>query len=132
MILLPLIHVELVSATEHFTTTALLDSGATLSFIPYEMAEILGLIPTTKPTPIPVSTAGGTSRFFPVRLERLSLLVGGKIFSDFSDVSVLVPTRPEHDLPYVILGRDTIFTRFHVTFKEKVKKFVLVHHKWAQ
>jgi predicted aspartyl protease len=64
MILLPLIHVELVSATEHFTTTALLDSGATLSFIPYEMADILGLIPATNPTPIPVSTAGGNEPIF--------------------------------------------------------------------
>ena len=53
---------------------------------------------------------------------------GGKIFSDFRNLMVLVPSR-ERDLPYVILGRDTVFKRFHITFKENIKKFVIKHHK---
>jgi hypothetical protein len=129
VIFLPLIHVELASESETFTTIGLLDSGATLSFIPYELAEILDVIPENR-TNIPVETAGGSADFFPLTLKRLSLLVGGKIFSDFRNIHLLVPP-PERDLPYVILGRDYVFKRFHVTFRENIRKYELVHHKWA-
>ena len=127
IILLPLIHVELESETERLTTIGLLDSGATLTFIPFEIADILGVIPD-KPKFQNVTTAGGIVPFFKVRIKRLSLLSGGKIFSDFRNLMVLVPSR-ERDLPYVILGRDTVFKRFHTTFKENIKKFVIKHHK---
>ena len=123
--------VELVSETEIISTTALLDSGATLSFIPYEIAEILDVIPQ-KQTLIDVETAGGPSRFFPVRLKKLSVFAGGEILSEFVNPAVLVPTDRVNDLPYAILGRDLFFKRFHVTFMEKKKKVILVHHKWAK
>jgi predicted aspartyl protease len=122
--------VELVSENETFTTIALLDSGATTTFIPYEMAGILGLVPE-KPESGPVVTAGGDAPFFPAIVKKLAILVGGKILTEFSNIDVLVPALPERDLPYVILGRDSVFKRFHITFKENVKKFVLKHHKLA-
>jgi hypothetical protein len=131
IILLPLIHVELISETETLTTIGLLDSGATSSFIPYEIADILGLIPEN-PKSIPVETAGGGADFFPVKLKRLSLLLSGKIFSDFPNIVMLVPSQKDRDLPYVILGRDSVFRRFYITFKENIKKFIVQHHKWAR
>ena len=131
MILLPLIHVELVSDTGRLTTIGLLDSGATISFIPYEIADILDLIPEN-PRRIDVETAGGTANFFPVELKRLSLLSGEKIFSDFPNLVMLVPSERERDLPYVILGRNSVFKRFYITFKDNIRKFVIVHHKWAR
>lgn len=130
-ILLPLIHVELASKTEKLTTTGLLDTGATDSFIPYEIADILELIPED-PKGQRVETAGGATQFFPVKLRSLNLLTGGKIFSEFPNFKVLVPSQPERDLPYTILGRDSIFRRFHITFKENIKKFVIEHHKWTR
>ena len=131
MILLPLIQIELVSDTEQLTTIGLLDSGATTTFIPYEIADILDVIPEeTQSTD--VQTAGGAANFFPVQLKRLSLLAGGKIFSDFRNFVVLVPSQRERDLPYVLLGRKSIFKRFYITFKENIKKFVIEHHKWAR
>lgn len=132
MILLPLIQVELVSETENLTTIGLLDSGATTSFIPYEIADILELLPEEAGQPINVETAGGKARFFPIKLKRLSLLAGGRIFSDFRNLGVLVPTGQERDLPYVILGRDSVFNRFYITFKENIKKFIMEHHKWVR
>jgi predicted aspartyl protease len=130
VILLPLVHVELVSETETFTTIGLLDSGATTTFIPYEMADILGLIPE-KPESGSVVTAGGDAPFFPAKVKKLAILIGGKILTEFANIRVLVPAQPERDLPYVILGRDSVFKRFHITFKENVKKFILEHHKLA-
>jgi predicted aspartyl protease len=132
MILLPLIHVELVSDTVTFTTIALIDSGATLTFMPYEIADILEVNPHEVRQTVPVETAGGLSDFVPVSLKRLSLLAGEKIFSDYYNITVLVPPNPSRDLPYVLLGRDSIFNRFHITFEEKIKKFVVQHHKWAR
>ncbi len=131
IVLLPLLQVELVSNTAQLTTIALLDSGATTSFIPYEIADILDLIPET-PRSTDVVTAGGPANFFPIKLERLSLLAGGMPFSDFRKFRALVPFDSERDLPYVLLGRDSVFKRFYITFKENIKKFVMEHHKWAR
>ena len=114
-----------------FTTTALLDSGATDTFIPYEMAEILDLIPEN-PRGIDVETAGGSVGFFGAKLKKLSILMGGKIFYEFPNIKILVPSDPSRDLPYVILGRNSVFKRFYITFKENIKKFVIHHHKWAR
>lgn len=132
MILLPLIQVELVSETVNLSTIGLLDSGATSCFIPHEIAEILGVLPQKTKKKIGVETAGGKAEFILSKLKRLSLMGGGKIFSDFRNLSVLVPPDVKRDLPYVILGRNPIFDRFYVTFKEKIKKFVIEHHKWAR
>ncbi|GEM_PF-1617781 len=139
-ILLPLIQVELVSEKERLTTIGLVDSGANVSFIPYEIADILELIPeeVAERDLVKVFTAGGRADFFRVRLKRLSLLYKGTIFSDFNNFTVLVPFNPERtsplqrDLPYVVLGRDSIFRRFIVIFREKQRKFELIHHKWEE
>lgn len=130
IIFLPLIHVEVASEQQTFSTVALLDSGATLSFVPYEIADILGIIPEHR-TSIGVETAGGACDFFPVSLRRLSLVTGGRLYSDFKNIRVLVPS-PDRDLPYVILGRDYVFKRFHITFRENIRKYELQHHKHAK
>jgi hypothetical protein len=107
-----------------------LDSGATTSFIPHEIADILEVIPEN-PQSQAVETAGGRANFVPATLKKLSLLAGGNIFSEFPNFRVLISS-PERDLPYTILGRDTVFKRFHITFKENIRKFVIEHHKWAK
>jgi hypothetical protein len=65
VIFLPVIHVELTSETQEFTAIGLLDSGATTSFIPYEIAEILEILPKQRRC-IEVETAGGSCVFFSV------------------------------------------------------------------
>jgi len=100
-----------------------------MSFIPYEIADILGIIPEHHAN-IAVETAGGACDFFPVVLKRLSLITGGRVYTDFKNIHVLVPS-PERDLPYAILGRDYLFKRFHVTFRENIRKYELHHHKYA-
>jgi predicted aspartyl protease len=109
------------------------DSGSTDTFVPLEIAEILDLIPASHDRgETDVHTAGGSFRFYRVKLKNLSLLSGGSIFSEFSNLKVLVPQEMERDLPYSILGRNSIFRRFHITFVEKEHRFVLDHHKWAR
>jgi predicted aspartyl protease len=130
MILLPLVNVELMSDVETFSTIGLLDSGGTSTFIPFEMADMLGLVPENPPSS-PIVTAGGDAPFFPTVLKKLTVIIGGKTLTEFSNINVLVPAQQDKDLPYVILGRDSIFKRFHITFKENIKKFVLEHHKVA-
>jgi hypothetical protein len=130
MIHLPLIHVEVTSENAILTTTALLDSGATMSFLPYEITEILGITPV-KGVQIGVSTAGGACDFNPLRLKKLCLLFGGKPCAEFRNMRMLTPSPDKEDLPYIILGRDYVFKRFHVTFRENVRRFELNHHKYA-
>lgn len=129
VLFLPLIHVEVSSENEALTTIALLDSGATMSFLPYEIADILGANLMTG-NPIGVETAGGACDFRPLILKKLCLLSGGNPCSEFRNMHMLVPS-PDKDLPYVILGRDYVFKRFHVIFRENVRRFELIHHKYA-
>lgn len=129
-ILLPLLHVRLASEAESFSSVGLADSGATATFIPYEIANILDMIPNRDDRQeINVETAGGSCTFIPARIKKLSLISSENIISEFPNLPVLIPS-PERDLPYVILGRDSIFKKFVITFLEKKHKFILKHHKY--
>jgi len=135
---LPLIEVELKSEKQVTSTIGLIDSGATLTFIPYEIADILELVPNEPLQAHQISrvqTAGGIANFLSVKIRRLSVLHKGSIFSDFNNFTVYFPyaseveDRYKVDLPYAILGRDSIFKRFVITFLEKRSEFELIYHK---
>lgn len=89
--------------TEHggMQTAALVDSGSTTTFLPTDIAEILGLTidPTTSQTAI---GAGGQfqTTIFKVNIQ---LLKGGYMFDEFKDWLVTVPLNREA-VPYVVLG----------------------------
>jgi len=94
------------------------DSGATASIVPLELAAILGL---DRGEPAVASGAGGA---FDTRVEhiRIEVLAGGRIAAAF-DGDVHVPI-DEGGVPFVILGRDTIFLRFDITFREHQQTMV--------
>lgn len=133
-IFLPLINARLKSEKETLDTAGLLDTGATESFIPLELAEILEILPERedKRMVTPVITAGGEAEFYRAKIEYIYLLKGGKIFYEFKKFTVLIPKTIDKDLPYVIFGRNSIFKVFNVTFMEKTHRFILEHHKWAR
>ena len=119
---LPLLQVRLSTEAQSFSTLALVDSGATCSFLPTDLAEILGLQldPATAHTAI---GAGGEFRTVEFRVT-IELAKGGRTFADFKNWPVLVPTNREA-IPYMILGRDSVFHRFDVTFRELVQRTIL-------
>jgi len=88
---------------------ALIDSGATRTFIPNSLADAIGLIPedTSKLPKVFVTGASETYEAATITLKHLDLYRG------------------DDQLPSIILGRDSIFRKFNVTFMEKRRRFVL-------
>lgn len=128
-IFLPLIHVRLVSESNAITSIGLIDSGSTVTFLPFELAELLN-VPHLQDNVESIG-AGGPFPTFIAELHRLQLIKDTTIISNFPKLPVHVPTEPDR-IPYVILGRDSIFERFDITFQEKKNGLILHHHKWAR
>ena len=123
---LPMLHVRLCHGGLSFTTVALIDSGATTTFVPTAMAEALQLNLSKS-----ISDAVGAGGVFPnikSKLDSLELVKGKQsIFDQFNDVTVKVPTQ-EGAIPYMVLGRDLIFKRFDIKFEERNQKVILKRH----
>jgi hypothetical protein len=119
-LLLPLVHVRIESLEETIETDALVDSGATRTLIPKEIAELLPSLKYEEQS-AEVTGAGGIFLAKVTRLKRLTLIKNVTPFANFVQIEVLVP---EHEgiLPYMILGRDHVFHRFDITFHENRRK----------
>ncbi len=115
---LPLVHVRLTSTESVFESVALVDSGATQTLIPLELAEILELQYENK---VETIGAGGAFQSLIAKLKVFEILKNETPFSIFRDVTVLVPESKDV-LPYAILRRDHIFRRFDITFHERREK----------
>ena len=120
---------RLKSENNAVSSVGLVDSGSTVTFVPFELAEVLDL-PHVEENRESIG-AGGTFSTFIARLHHLQLIKGSTIISDFVNLFVHVPTEPDR-IPYIILGRDAIFKRFEVAFRERSNQMFLHHHKWAR
>lgn len=116
---LPLVHVRLESAENAFESVALVDSGATQTLIPLELAEILKL--QYEKSKVEVIGAGGAFQSLIAKLKAFKVLKNKTPFATFRDIHVLVP-ESKGILPYAILGRDHIFRKFDITFHERREK----------
>ncbi len=116
----PLLHVRLRGRRGTLRTVALADSGATSSFVPVEIAEEVGL----HLTPGPVAGGGGGDFSTFDGLLTLEVLHKGKVIHRFARLPVSVPRDPGR-IPYVVLGRDSIFRAFTVTFEEHRARLLL-------
>jgi len=124
---LPLIHILITSGLEEdFRTVGLVDSGATSSLMPKEIADVL--LFEYEDRDIEVTGAGGVFNAKPVTLRKLVLMKDGSSFSSWWNIKVLVPQRKDI-LPYFILGRDFVFKRFDITFYEKRRKITFSKRK---
>jgi hypothetical protein len=113
-----MVHVYLKSGDTEVTTDGLVDSGSTATFLPCEFVDILNL------KDLRDSSAVGAGGSFPTSLARLDMMKIIKYkdaFDSFRNILVHIPKR-EGAIPYVILGRDTIFSHFDITFYENRRK----------
>jgi hypothetical protein len=125
-IFLPLIHIY-VKAEGEMETVALVDSGATRTFIPYEIADAIGLLPEDRRDRDNLSkgetrAAAGTFNTYIVKLPMLRAIKGTHTFDEFRNIDVHVPQTEDIALPHAILGRDHLFKRFDITFQERRQK----------
>ena len=118
---LPMVHVRVVSPPESFKSMALVDTGATTTFIPTEMGEILDL------ECIEESEAGGASGDFPTHICKVFSIEildnENKLMCNMKNLTVMVPQNPG-GIDHVILGRDYIFKVYDITFRERKQRVV--------
>jgi len=118
----PLLSVN-IRVKEITQTIALVDSGSTHTFLPYGLAETIGLLDNKKKLGKGKTiAASGKFNTYVGRLKQLQLLKGNHVFAKFNETIVHIPTEDEEDLPHMILGRDSIFKRYAVTFHENKRK----------
>ena len=117
---LPMLHIRLSHGNQSLTSIGLIDSGSTSTFVPLELAEILSL-----PVEKQASAVGAGGSFNnTIRKVDITLLKGKTVCAKFRDFPTYVPLE-EGRVPYVVLGRDSIFQKFDITFRENQQKFIL-------
>jgi hypothetical protein len=97
---------------------ALLDSGATDTSIPLEIAELLGLKLGEK---IPVRTPGGNITGYESRLTLGIMMEHDRL------VKVSAPCHILTDFDEIVIGRAGFFDSFEITFCEMKKEIRLKH-----
>ena len=122
-----MVHLRLKLGNNSVRTNALVDSGATTTFIPIDFMMMLGS--SLRPegdeqdsgqedkTTIEAVGAGGTFKGYEATLDSIGLIKGTQVFCELKDWPVLVPTT-SWAIPYVILGRDGVFRKYDITYRE--------------
>ena len=121
-IFLPLVNLRLYHHISGISlrTYGLVDSGSTATFIPTDLAEHLGVRMSRKMESV---GAGGT---FETRLGNISIavLLGSDVMCDMGQREIQVPVS-RSAIPYVVLGRDTLFQEYDIKFMERSKMMAL-------
>ena len=115
-----MVHLRVAYEGVSFRTIALIDSGATCTFLPKDIADILDLPHEESQE---VIGAGGVFMAYKSKVD-LAVIKGKSPIIEFPNCPVLVPEMTD-GIPYAILGRDTIFQKVQITFKEKDEKMIL-------
>ena len=115
---MPMVEVRRAREEVALRTPGLIDSGASRTVIPHEIADILGLQCLKN---LSVAGVGGISEAFESKVD-LTLIVGGQQLLFLENCPVLVH---EADLPFVILGREPLFDNITFHFRRGRLEFVL-------
>ena len=67
--------------------------------------------------------AGGMFGTYKVKIDKIEVLKGRFPFCSFENWTVLVPDK-EGAIPHAVLGRDSIFRKFDVTYRENKEEIV--------
>ena len=110
---IPFLQIRLIGAKQTVRTTALVDSGATVTFIQPDLADALDLEVVERD----VSAVGAGGEFLnDIRRFDLEILKGQEVVHRISG-KAHVP-KDSGKIPYVVLGRDYIFETYDITFQE--------------
>lgn len=99
---------------------ALIDSGADISVIPKDLANILGLNEKENTKGITQGIGGDVK----VRRSYINVIVSGKNEKYNLFIPVLILQDYNQDIP-ILLGRNGFFENFHITFQQNKKKIKL-------
>ena len=120
---LPLVHIRIKNGDISFKTDALIDSGATSTFMMAEFVDLLELqAKLAQASEEDIVGAGGHIKARRIPLDSMSILKSNDVFCNMKNVSVLVP--PLGAIPFVVLGRDTVFREHDITFRENQRHLI--------
>lgn len=101
---------------------ALIDSGSDISSIPKGLAEFLGLDLSGKTYEI--EGIGGKKIEVVNAFVNLTIRKGSEVCR-IGQLPIKVPIKEEYQTEDIILGRDTFFDEFIITFKQNEKRIIL-------
>lgn len=120
LIKIPFLNIRLIGPTGNkFQTVALVDSGATVTFIPIEMAQYLKI-------PLEIdSSATGAGGDFPTWITEgiVQILKGTYVLQEMK-VEIHVP-QEKGKIPYAVLGRNSVFLHYDIIFREREQRMIL-------
>ena len=119
---LPMVQVCLTHKKIDIPSTALIDSGATSTFIPLSLAKLLNL--ELKDSDNNVDGAGGPFSSYLTIVGKLTVLKINNVLTYFDNLEVRVPSKDD-GVPFVVLGRDSIFRKFDIKFQENLQQLHL-------
>lgn len=118
---LPLVPIILFNGDMGMKSAALVDSGSNITLLPKDIAEALQLTPTGDSS---IVGAGGVFVSHITNIPVISLMKGREEVERFENIRVQYPESRDA-VPYVILGRDTVFRKFDIRFDENKQNVVL-------
>ena len=116
----PSIPIILIGSKQRFEFIALLDSGADLSIIPKDVAELLGLNLSGKQ-----EEARGIGGKVPAIQTNINMEIGKPHERYIFSIPFKVILNGEDEEIPIILGRSGFFDKFIITFNQKEEKVVL-------
>jgi hypothetical protein len=119
----PRVEIRLSKKENSFKLAMLVDSGADISLIPLEVAEILELELKDK-----VSSSSASGHFETCASTVNAELIKGNKPYDLGRMDIRVPTKKIHEKnlnSHALLGRSLFFNKFDITFRENTFKIIL-------
>lgn len=123
---LPLVHLRIKHNDISFRTVALVDSGATATFMPFDFIGMLNLAPKKEDAAI---GAGGIFKIMKEKIDLIEIIKGREPVCELRLLEVSFPLYP-NSIPYAVLGRDSIFQKYDVMFRENKKHVMFKHPKF--
>ena len=120
----PRVEIRLSNKQNNFKLAMLVDSGADISLIPLEVAEILELELRDK---IKSSSASESFETWESAVNA-ELIKGNNKTYNLGRMEIRVPTKKIHEKnlnSHALLGRSPFFNKFDITFRENIFKLIL-------
>ncbi len=99
---------------------AYVDSGASHTFVPQRYAKLAGLL--DEGNAVKVQHIEGSYEARMVAVRSMEIMRGQEVFENMRGQTVLVG---ESDIQFCILGRNSVFRYFDITFSEKRRRVTL-------
>lgn len=123
---LPMVRLQIAFKSRRVNAYGLVDSGSTRTYVPAAVADALGIAAKDCMAPAGRSESlSGKFTTLQAEISRMDIVNDNMIMDSFVRPVILI-TRANTAVDFVVLGRDHIFSRYDITFSERQKRLTLV------